>query len=122
VANLVQERGLMSLRNWFSAKNVNEFADSLVAELRKRYPPDGIDARADKVATRWRKTHDTLFGRAAAFARAENLNVYLRARLGNRVKWALREAGYTPHFVDTFVHELVAVITVARRPVVKRPP
>ena len=39
--------------------------------------------------------------------------MYQRARLGNRVKWALKEAGYPPEFVDALTYELVTVITIA---------
>jgi hypothetical protein len=42
-------------------------------------------------------------------------NVYKRARLGNRVKWALKEAGYPGAFVDTFTYELVRVVTLAAK-------
>jgi hypothetical protein len=42
-------------------------------------------------------------------------NVYKRARLGNRVKWALKEAGYPQAFADTFTYELVRVVTLAAK-------
>jgi hypothetical protein len=36
--------------------------------------------------------------------------VYGRARLGNR--WALKEAGYPPDFVEAWTYEPVILITV----------
>ena len=54
-----------------------------------------------------------IFTRADNFGRSQSLNVYQRARLGNRVKWALKEAGYPPDFVDALTYELVTVITIA---------
>ena len=50
--------------------------------------------------------------RARALA-AQKLNFYKRARLGNRINWALKEAGYPDAFADAFTHELMVVLTVA---------
>jgi len=97
---------------WLDTRNMDEFGAWVVSELRKRYPPEGIDVSEKKAAERLRKMHDSIFSRVEAFARENPLGIYKRARLGNRVKWALREAGYPPQFIETFTHELVTVVTV----------
>ena len=43
------------------------------------------------------------------------MNLYTKARLGNRVKWALRDAGYPQTFVDTFTQEVVTHVALASR-------
>jgi len=103
------------LGNWFNCKEVDEFADAIVADLVKRYPPSGVDAPAKKAAERLRKTHDVIFRRVETFARSQPLNLYKKAHLGNRVKWALREAGYPEDFVSSLTHELVTVVTLVSR-------
>jgi hypothetical protein len=100
---------------WFNGKAVDEFADSIVADLVKRIPPSGVDAPAKKAAERLRKTHDAVFGRIEKFARAQYLNIYKKARLGNRLKWALLDAGYPADFVDTLTLELLTVVTLVSR-------
>jgi hypothetical protein len=35
--------------------------------------------------------------------------------MGNRFKWALREAGYPGEFVDALTFELVTVVTLVSR-------
>jgi hypothetical protein len=100
------------LGNWFNCKEVDEFADAIVADLVKRFPPSGVDAPAKKAAERLKKTHDVIFGRVDRFARSRPLNLYKKAHLGNRVKWALKEAGYPDDFVDTLTYELVTVVTL----------
>jgi len=100
---------------WFNGKAVDEFAESIVADLVKRCPPSGVDARPKKAAERLRKTHDSIFGRIEKFARTQNLNVYKKARLGNRLKWALLEVGYPGDFVDTLTLELLTVVTLVSR-------
>jgi hypothetical protein len=96
---------------WFDSKAVDAFADTAVADLVKRVPPEKMHSK--KSAQRLKSTGDMIFTRADNFGRAQGLNVYQRARLGNRVKWALKEAGYPAEFVDALTYELVTVITLA---------
>ena len=100
---------------WFNCKAVDEFADSIAADLMKRVPPTGIEAPAKKAAQRLRKTHDAVFGRIEKFARAQKLNIYKKSRLGTRLKWALLDAGYPIDFVDTLTLELLTVVTLVSR-------
>jgi hypothetical protein len=43
---------------------------------------------------------DRLLARVEEFARRERLNVYKKARFGNRIQWALREAQYPAEFAS----------------------
>jgi hypothetical protein len=101
--------------NWFNCKEVDEFADSIVGDLMKRFPPSGVELPGKKAADRLRKTHDVIFRRVETFARSQKLNIYKKAHMGNRFKWALREAGYPVGFVDTLTYELVTVVTLVSR-------
>jgi len=101
--------------DWFKVKEVDEFADSIVADLVKRLPPSGVELPGKKAAEKLRRTHDVIFRRIEIFGRAHRLNIYKKARLGNRVKWALAEAGYPSGFVDTLTIELLTVVTYAAR-------
>lgn len=100
---------------WLDCSKVHAFADAVVADLRKRVPPSGLHLPAAKAAERLRRREDVIFARAEAFARAERPNAYQRARLGNRVRWALREAGYEKELADALSEELAAVVTLASR-------
>jgi hypothetical protein len=100
---------------WFDTREVDEFADSVVAELLRRFPPSGVDLSTKKAVERVTKNVDSLMRQVAEFARGRNLNVYKKARFGNRVKWALKEARYPDLFVDVMTHELVTQVTVASR-------
>ena len=107
---------------WFDSKEVDKFADWLAAEIIKRYPPTGLDTDSRKAAQRLKKVHDSLFVRVEAFAMENTLNFYKRARLGNRVKWAMRDAGYPLPFSESFTHEVVTVISVINARATKAPP
>jgi hypothetical protein len=105
--------------DWFNVKEVDEFAESIIADLVKRIPPAKIEAKVDvagkKAVAKLRKAHDSIFKRVEVFARTHTLNIYKKARLGNRIKWALNEAGYPSGFVDTLTMELLTVVTFAAR-------
>jgi hypothetical protein len=101
--------------DWFNTKEVDEFADAIVADLVRRLPPSGADSKAKKAGERLRKTHDAIFARVEKFARSRSLNLYKKARLGNRIKWALKDAGYPAEFADSLTFELVTVITLVSR-------
>lgn len=100
---------------WLDFKDVDAFADGVVADLLKRSPPAGMQMPAKKAAERLRRGQDVIFARAEAYAREQKPGFYRKARLGNRVRWALREAGYEPEFADILSEELVATITLASR-------
>lgn len=97
---------------FFDSKEVDVFADWLTAELRKRYPPEGVDADAKKATQRFRKVHDSVMLQVQSFAQKHPMNFYTKARLGNRIKWAMREAGYPQAFADEFAHEVTVVVAV----------
>jgi hypothetical protein len=101
--------------DWFRVAEVDKFTDSIVADLIKRLPPSGVDAPAKKAAEKLRRTHDVIFSRIEDFARTHGLNIYKKAHMGNRIKWALAEAGYPSDFVDTLTIELLTVVTYASR-------
>lgn len=104
----------MILLDWFRTRDVDEFADALVADVRRRFPPTGIEARGSKHAERIHKIHGALMSQIEGFAKGTPLSLYRKARLGNRVKWALKDAGYPDRFVDAFVHELLETTVTAR--------
>jgi hypothetical protein len=100
---------------WFSSKHVDEFADSIIAELLERFPPTGIELSTERSAQKAMKNLDRILARIGAFAAERRPNLYQKARFGNRIQWTLKEAGYAPHVVDLVTHELVAKMALAAR-------
>jgi hypothetical protein len=106
----------MGILDWFKTQEVDELAAAIAAELVKRVPPAALESRTRKAAERLRNTHEAIFGRAGKFARTHPLSVYQRARLGNQFRWALKEAGYPPEFVESWTYELAIQITLDHTP------
>jgi len=105
---------------WFDMQEVDAFAQWTVAEIGKRIPPGTLERSDRKAADRMSRMNDAISAKARELA--PRLNFFKRARLGNRVKWGMKEAGYPEGFIDTFTYELLTVVTVAARdPNVKKP-
>jgi len=102
--------------DWFSTKEADEFAKAIVAELTQRIPPDGVDLRQGrKVWEKLLKNQRVIFDKTAQFVHSHRLNIYQKASFGNTFKWALKEAGYSQEFIDTWTHELVAFVSLKSR-------
>lgn len=100
---------------WFDTKEVDSFAQWVVNELLQRLPPASLETDDHKLPDRIRRMNDFVSARATSFASEQRPNFYKRARLANKVKWGMREAGYTAKFADTFSYELATLVTVTTR-------
>src|SRR5471030_652670 len=102
--------------SWFNTQNVDAFIDAEVADMIRRVPPaklEGGGAAAKKAADQLAKVHDVLLRNARDFVRREKPNLYQKARIANRMKWALREAKYPSSFVDEFAYAMATVVAAA---------
>jgi hypothetical protein len=101
------------LLGWFATKEIDAFADSMVAELVQRFPQAGVDVSTRKSAERAMKNLEKMYSSITAFAMQRRPNIYQKARFGNRLKWALKDAGYPAPFVDVVTHEFVKYLTLS---------
>ena len=100
------------LLDWFSKKHIDEFADSIVAELQQHFPQAGVELSTRKSAEKALRTLDRIFTRISAFAAERRPNLYQKARFGSRIKWALKEARYPEPFVEAATDKLVTYMTM----------
>lgn len=105
---------------WFSTKEVDRFADGIVAELVERFPQAGVDLSSKKATERVLKNLDRMFSSISSFAAERKPNLYQKARFGNRIKWGLKDAGYPAAFIDAVTHEFVKYLTLSAAPRRKR--
>ena len=102
--------------SWFNTSKVDTFVDAEVADLVKRVPPaklEGSGAAVNKAQEQLAKSHDLLLRRARDFVRRDKPNLYQKARIANRMKWALLEAKYPKAFVDQLAYALATVVAGA---------
>ncbi len=102
--------------SWFNTSKVDKFVDAEVADLIKRVPPaklEGSGAAARKAGEQLARSHDLLLRHARDFVRSEKPNLYQKARIANRMKWALLEAKYPKDFADGLAYALASVVAAA---------
>jgi hypothetical protein len=102
--------------SWFNTSKVDAFVDAEVADLVKRIPPaklEGAGAGAKKAEEQLARSHDLLLRRAKDFVQREKPNLFQKARIANRMKWALLEAKYPKGFVDELAYALASVVAAA---------
>jgi hypothetical protein len=103
--------------SWFNTQKVDAFIDAEIADLVKRVPPARLEggggAAGKKTEDQLARSHDLLLRHATDFVRREKPNLYQKARIANRMKWALLEAKYPAKFVDEFAYALATVVAAA---------
>ena len=106
--------------DWFDTKEVDALADRLARDLVKRAPPSKVDAPGKKAAATRARTREAVLRQVHEFTIMHRLNVFKKARLANRFKWALREAGYPKESVDEMALDLATLMATTRSRVVKK--
>ena len=102
----------MNIVDWFRTAEIEAFARQIAGELIQRVPPSSLESLTKKGAGQLKHSHHAIYAQAEKFALSQRLNLYKKARLGNCFRWALRDAGYPPDFVESWTYELVTFITL----------
>ncbi|MES2632522.1 MAG: hypothetical protein V4669_06090 [Pseudomonadota bacterium] len=97
---------------WFDTAAVDAFADTMVNMFVSRFPATEFSVGGKKQEARFRKVQATLAQELTGFRRKHPLNIYKKARLANRFKWALKEAGYPDSFIDELAYELATLSAI----------
>ena len=92
--------------DWFNTGEVVSFAQEIVREVNRLFPPSEQKGKA--IPTKiFRKKFDSLIIRVRTFALNHKLNLYKKAKFLNTVKWEMRDAGHE----EVVVNEFIAFIT-----------
>lgn len=92
---------------WFDAEAAKTFGTSLAVLFIEKIAVDesGVD---DKLfARKTKKTLAAMTAKVTEFRKNNGLNIYKRAQLGNAFKWKLKEAGYSPAYINELTIWLV---------------
>jgi len=92
--------------SWFDASEAKEFGNSLAHFYIERIPLGDSGGKAVPIAKK-QEVINKMFQQMARFKLEHNLNIYKKAQLGNAFKWALKDAGYDPVFVDQLTKNLM---------------
>jgi hypothetical protein len=90
----------------FDAREASDFGERLAKLLIERTPEEGSIGKR-----RLTKKHEAMLHQleqqVTKFKAEHKLNVYRKAKLGNRFKWVLREKGYDAEYVDQLTNWLM---------------
>jgi hypothetical protein len=85
--------------SWFDAGAASAFGTSLAAFFAERVPPDA-KLSDKKFAAKTQEVLKKMALQVDRFKAENTLNTYKKAKLGNAFKWALKDAGYEPGYVE----------------------
>ena len=92
--------------DWFKAGEAVLFAQEVVREINRLFPPTDQKGKAIPKKA-FEKKFESLVVRTRAFAQKHKLSVYKKAKFLNTIKWELREAGHQDDLID----DVIALIT-----------
>jgi hypothetical protein len=103
-------------RSFFNTAAVDEFADWIIAEV-KRSLPAGFAPGTRNIADRAEKLNMAIAKGTLEFAKTTpRLNIYKRARLAARVREGMSTYGYPEPFVKAFSYDLLLRLQAASKP------
>jgi hypothetical protein len=97
--------------SFFKTADVDQYADWIVAEVKRSLPPGG----AKNVADRAEKLNVSIAKKTGEFTRSTKLNIYKKARLAARVREGMTALGYPEPFVKSFSYDLLARLQAASK-------
>ena len=92
---------------WLNATAAKEFGAGLARFYIERIPVTLV-VTEKKFAAKSKDVFDKMALQVARFKQANQLNTYKKAQLGNAFKWALRDGGYEPAYIDRLTEWLIA--------------
>jgi hypothetical protein len=101
--------------SFFNTTAVDEFADWIVAEVKRSLPP-GFAPGTKNIADRAEKLNVSIAQRTGEFMKTSpRLNIYKKARLAARVREGMSAHGYPEPFVKSFSYDLLSRLQVASK-------
>jgi hypothetical protein len=92
--------------DWFNAREAVLFAQEIVREVNRLFPP--TDQKGKAIPTKaYQRKFDGLIVRIRTFSSKHKLNIYKKAKLLNTIKWEMRDAGHE----ETITNEFISFIT-----------
>jgi hypothetical protein len=115
-SGLVAGRAIFKYMSWFKSlfgpSRFDTLAAALATEMTRRYPPAMASGEGRRLSPQAvSNIVEAVVGKAVAKSHEWKLGVVGKARLGNAMRWALKERGYPDTFVDLIVEALIVYAT-----------
>ena len=98
------------LNKIFSSKH-DEFAIQAAEYFIEKCPLEVIDNQDNKKhRTKYSTALNKLFSDTRDYARNNKLNMYTKAKIGNRFMWKLKDAGYDQALVEKLTADILKIL------------
>jgi hypothetical protein len=88
--------------DWFNAREAILFAQEIVREVNRLFPP--TDQKGKAIPTKaYQRKFDGLIVRIRTFSSKHKLNIYKKAKLLNTIKWEMKDAGHEELIINEFI-------------------
>jgi hypothetical protein len=100
---------------WLSSKEVVQFGKMMALEFSNKFPPEMESAVGEKPLKLYRVALNGIKSKASTFHKEKNLGLYRKAKLGNTLKWELRERGFSEELADKVTQSIIISIASNQR-------
>ena len=98
----------MNFFSLFSGRKHDDFAGNLAAEFINSCPPAFVYNLSNrKASNKFNKAVNRLYTQAHAYYVHNKLNLYTKARIGNKFMWSLKEAGYDEGLIEELTNGIL---------------
>jgi hypothetical protein len=106
----------MNFSSLFSLKKHDTFAESLSTDFIKHCPPSIVYySKNRKSRNKLNKSINKIYIQANDYRCKNKLNLFTKARIGNKFMWALKEAGYDDILIDELTNGILHALEVKNR-------
>lgn len=87
---------------WFNAGEAVLFAQEIVREINRLFPP--ADRKVKAIPKKeYQRRFDSMVVRIRTFSLKHELNIYKKAKLLNTIKWEMKDAGHEEVIISEFI-------------------
>lgn len=102
----------MNFFSLFSSRKHDDFASYLALDFINSCPPALVySLRNRKDSNKFNKAINRLYKQAHDYYTHNKLNLYTKARIGNKFMWSLKEAGYDDGLIEELTNGILHALT-----------
>ena len=98
------------IKDWFDAAPVTKFGISLAQNYAREFALIS-KMQKHKREEKQKKLVANVMAQVKAFGANNKMNIYKKAKLGNAIKWTLRDLDFDREMIDALVKEIFLALT-----------
>lgn len=91
------------IKSWFSTASASEFGTRIAQHYACELRLINSETNKSKREKKHKKLLANIMAQTKDFNAANKLNIYKKAKLGNAIKWTLKDLGYDEKIIDSLL-------------------